>query len=97
MGFSSYKWSIFFTIYVGYFLYILCRKSFSFAMPTIMAKEGLAKDELGETSMFCSFAVQELVFAHSEKLKNGDFESPRHSSELLTWCNRDSVILHVCL
>ncbi len=48
MGFSGYKWTIFVTMYVGYFLYILCRKSFSFAMPTIMTQERLAKDDLGQ-------------------------------------------------
>ena len=42
-----YKWTTFFTMYAGYTLLILNRKSFSFALPAIMQEGFLDKDDLG--------------------------------------------------
>ena len=45
---AAYKWTIFISMYFGYTIYMLDRKCFSFAAPTIMEEEGLDKDDLGE-------------------------------------------------
>ena len=44
--FHFYKWTTFVSMYVGYTLTVLNRKSFSFALPAII-QEGLDKDDLG--------------------------------------------------
>ncbi len=51
--FGAYKWLLFLCMYVGYFMYILCRKVFSFSMPAIMSQEGLSKDQLGNYTLKC--------------------------------------------
>lgn len=45
--FHFYKWSTFVSMYIGYTVNMLSRKSFSFALPAII-QDGLDKDDLGE-------------------------------------------------
>ena len=45
--FKLRKWTIFVTMYIGYVFFAYNRKTFTFAMPTIMKEEGLDKDDLG--------------------------------------------------
>jgi len=45
---SLYKWLTFVSMYVGYTLIVFNRKSFTFAMPAIIASVGLDKDDAGE-------------------------------------------------
>ena len=49
---GAYKWSIFCSMYAGYSMYMLDRKCFSFAAPTIMEEENLDKDDLGSYEHF---------------------------------------------
>ena len=45
---SVYKWLTFVSMYVGYTLIVFNRKSFTFALPAIIASVSLAKDDAGE-------------------------------------------------
>jgi len=44
---SVYKWLTFVSMYVGYTLVVFNRKSFTFALPAIMASANLDKDDAG--------------------------------------------------
>jgi len=57
---SVYKWLTFVSMYVGYTLVVFNRKSFTFALPAIMASVSLDKDDAGEVIM-CML----LNFCHS--------------------------------
>ena len=48
-----YKWLTFVSMYVGYTLVVFNRKSFTFAMPAIIASVGLDKDDAGEMPLAC--------------------------------------------
>jgi len=50
---SVYKWLTFVSMYVGYTLIVFNRKSFTFALPAIIASISLDKDDAGE--MLLSF------------------------------------------
>ena len=50
--YESYKWTTFACMYVGYVMAMLSRKSFSFALPSIIHEENFDKDDLG---IFCTF------------------------------------------
>jgi len=45
---SVYKWLTFVSMYVGYTFIVFNRKSFTFAMPAIIASINLDKDDAGE-------------------------------------------------
>ena len=45
---SVYKWLTFVSMYVGYTLIVFNRKSFTFALPAIIASIRLDKDDAGE-------------------------------------------------
>ena len=49
--FHFYKWTTFVSMYVGYTLTVLNRKSFSFCLPAII-QEGLDKDDLGKNAIY---------------------------------------------
>jgi len=42
-------------MYVGYMLFIFCRRSFSFVIPTVIEKDGLETSEIG--GVLSSFAL----------------------------------------
>jgi len=42
-----YQRLVFGAIFIGYSLYVLCRKSFSFVIPYVQAEEKLSKEDLG--------------------------------------------------
>jgi len=44
---AVYKWLTFVSMYVGYTLVVFNRKSFTFALPAIMASVSLDKDDAG--------------------------------------------------
>ena len=46
--FTAAKWGTFASMYVGYTLVVLNRKSFSFALPAIMTEGKLDKGDLGQ-------------------------------------------------
>ena len=50
-GFAAAKWTTFASMYLGYTLVVLNRKSFSFALPAIMHEGKLDKGDLGEESL----------------------------------------------
>jgi len=45
---AVYKWLTFVSMYVGYTLVVFNRKSFTFALPAIMASISLGKDDAGK-------------------------------------------------
>jgi len=45
---SVYKWLTFVSMYVGYTLIVFNRKSFTFALPAIIASLSLDKDDAGK-------------------------------------------------
>ena len=47
---ALYKWLTFGSMYVGYTLTVVNRKSFSFALPAIISSLHLTKDDIGENS-----------------------------------------------
>lgn len=42
-------------IFVGYSLYVLCRKSFSFVIPYIQVDEKLSKEDLGSLTLLNTY------------------------------------------
>jgi len=50
---AVYKWLTFVSMYVGYTLIVFNRKSFTFALPAIIASVNLDKDDAGR--MFLTF------------------------------------------
>ena len=45
---TVYKWLTFVSMYIGYTLVVFNRKSFTFALPAIIASANLDKDDAGE-------------------------------------------------
>ncbi len=60
---GTHRFAIYSTLYIGFVLYMVCRKAFSFAMPAIMQQEGLQKDDLGmvSTSLFLAYTIFKFV------------------------------------
>lgn len=56
-GYGYYRATIFVAMFVGYTLYYFNRKTFSFAMPSVMQEIQLDKDDLGMPSCFSSSPV----------------------------------------
>ena len=46
-GYKYWRWRIFYGMYIGYIFYYFSRKSFTFAMPSLMQDLGFSKGELG--------------------------------------------------
>lgn len=55
---------VFIGIFVGYSLYVLCRKSFSFVIPYVQHEEKLSKEDLGAivSSLNLAYAISKFVF-----------------------------------
>ena len=50
-GYGYYRTVIFFSMFIGYSLYYLNRKTFSFVMPSVMEEIELDKDDLGKSTV----------------------------------------------
>ncbi|XP_033646641.1 glucose-6-phosphate exchanger SLC37A4-like [Asterias rubens] len=62
-SYMVWRSSIYSTLFVGYFLYYLNRKSFSFLMPYVIEEEGMNKSELGAITSSISLAYTISKFA----------------------------------
>uniref|UniRef100_A0A915HHT6 Major facilitator superfamily (MFS) profile domain-containing protein n=1 Tax=Romanomermis culicivorax TaxID=13658 RepID=A0A915HHT6_ROMCU len=59
-----YQKRVFLSIFIGYSLYILCRKSFSFVIPYIQHEEHLSKEDLGKivSALNLAYAISKFAF-----------------------------------
>ncbi|XP_062341742.1 glucose-6-phosphate exchanger SLC37A4b [Osmerus eperlanus] len=62
-GYGYYRTVIFFSMFIGYSLYYLNRKTFSFVMPSVMEEIELDKDDLGmiASSQTMAYAISKFI------------------------------------
>lgn len=62
-GYGYYRTVIFFSMFIGYSLYYLNRKTFSFVMPSVMGEIKLDKDDLGMiiSSQTMAYAISKFI------------------------------------
>ncbi|XP_077402972.1 glucose-6-phosphate exchanger SLC37A4-like isoform X2 [Vanacampus margaritifer] len=62
-GYSYYRVTIFFSLFIGYMLYLFNRKTFSFVIPSVMDEIKLDKDDLGliTSSQTMAYAISKFI------------------------------------